>query len=80
MSFVLPCLALMAAAAAPIIAQMPTEAPGKPDPKRVTAGTYATDPFHTLVGWRVALKQLEQLASFLSGDSAEPPRATGQSQ
>ncbi|HEX7820734.1 MAG TPA: YceI family protein [Sphingobium sp.] len=46
-------LALMAAAAAPIIAQMPTEAPGKPDPKRVTAGTYTTDPFHTLVGWRV---------------------------
>ncbi|MET0362863.1 MAG: YceI family protein [Sphingobium sp.] len=46
-------LALVAAAAAPIIAQMPTEAPGKPDPKRVTAGTYATDPHHTLVGWRV---------------------------
>ena len=37
----------------PIIAQMPTEAPGKPDPSRVAAGTYATDPFHSLVGWRV---------------------------
>ncbi len=46
-------LALMAAAAAPIIAQMPTEAPGKPDPKRVVAGTYTTDPAHSLVGWRV---------------------------
>lgn len=46
-------LTLIAAAAAPIIAQMPTEAPGKPDPKRVVAGTYATDPSHTLVGWRV---------------------------
>ncbi|MCE7796944.1 YceI family protein [Sphingobium sufflavum] len=46
-------LAILAAAAAPIVAQMPTEAPGKPDPKRVTAGTYATDPSHTLVGWRV---------------------------
>ncbi len=46
-------LALMAAAAAPIIAQMPTEAPGKPDPKRVVAGSYTTDPAHTLVGWRV---------------------------
>lgn len=46
-------LALMAAVAAPIIAQMPTEAPGKPDPKRVVAGTYTTDPLHTLVGWRV---------------------------
>lgn len=42
-----------AAASAPIVAQMPTEAPGKPDPARVTAGTYATDPNHTLVGWRV---------------------------
>lgn len=46
-------LAALAAAASPIIAQMPTEAPGKPDPSRVTAGTYATDPNHTLVGWRV---------------------------
>lgn len=48
-------LALVAAAsiAAPIVAQMPTEAPGKPDPRRVIAGTYATDPAHTLVGWRV---------------------------
>jgi polyisoprenoid-binding protein YceI len=40
-------------AAMPIIAQMPTEPPGKPDATRVTAGTYATDPSHTLVGWRV---------------------------
>jgi polyisoprenoid-binding protein YceI len=40
--------------AVPIIAQqMPTEPPGKPDPSRVVAGTYATDPYHTLVGWRV---------------------------
>lgn len=46
-------LAMMAAAAAPIVAQMPTEAPGKPDPRRVVAGTYAADPYHTLVGWRV---------------------------
>lgn len=49
----LTTLALVAAAAVPIIAQMPTEAPGKPDPKRVVAGTYATDPYHSLVGWRV---------------------------
>ncbi|MFT3968282.1 MAG: YceI family protein [Sphingobium sp.] len=46
-------LALLGAAAAPIIAQLPAEAPGKPDPKRVVAGTYAADPSHTLVGWRV---------------------------
>lgn len=44
---------LIGAAAVPLTAQMPTEAPGKPDPARVTAGTYATDPYHTLVGWRV---------------------------
>jgi polyisoprenoid-binding protein YceI len=49
--FVLP-LAL-AAAAAPMIAQMPMEAPGKLDPKRVTAGTYAADPSHSLIGWQV---------------------------
>jgi polyisoprenoid-binding protein YceI len=46
-------IASLATVAVPIVAQMPTEAPGKPDPKRVVAGTYATDPAHTLVGWRV---------------------------
>ncbi|CAN5147698.1 hypothetical protein BH10PSE13_BH10PSE13_26580 [soil metagenome] len=50
---ILIAAALLTAAAAPIIAQMPTEAPGKPDPKRVVAGTYATDPAHSLVGRRV---------------------------
>jgi polyisoprenoid-binding protein YceI len=49
--FVLP-LAL-AAMAAPMIAQMPLEAPGKMDPKRVAAGTYAADPAHSLIGWQV---------------------------
>ena len=40
--------------AVPLVAQqMPTEAPGKPDPSRVAAGTYALDPNHTLIGWRV---------------------------
>ncbi|MET0238293.1 MAG: YceI family protein [Sphingobium sp.] len=43
----------LAAVAAPIIAQMPTEAPGKPDAKLVKTGTYAADAAHTLVGWRV---------------------------
>lgn len=48
-------LSLAAIAAAPIVIaqQMPTEAPGKPDPGRVVAGTYSVDPHHTLVGWRV---------------------------
>jgi polyisoprenoid-binding protein YceI len=40
--------------AVPLLAQqMPTEAPGKPDTSRVAAGTYALDPNHTLIGWRV---------------------------
>ena len=29
------------------------EPPGKPDPSRVTAGTYAADPAHTMVGFRI---------------------------
>ena len=39
--------------ALPLAAQMPTEAPGKPDKTRVAAGTYKLDPGHTLIGWRV---------------------------
>ena len=40
--------------ALPLLAQqMPTEAPGKPDPSRIAAGTYKLDPNHTLIGWRV---------------------------
>ena len=46
-------LAPAALLALPLAAQMPTEAPGKPDAARVTAGTYTVDPGHTLVGWRV---------------------------
>jgi len=41
---------------APTIAQKasaPTT-PGQPVPGRVTSGTYAADPYHTLVGWRVS--------------------------
>lgn len=43
----------LAAIALPAIAQMPTQAPGAPDPARVTGGTYTVDPNHTLVGWTV---------------------------
>lgn len=71
------------AVAAPIIAQMPTEAPGKPDPKRVTAGTYATDPHHTLVGWRVNhmgfndyFGQFGDVKGTLVLDPAEPDAST----
>lgn len=45
--------AVLAAAAMPMFAQMPTSAPGKPDKSLVVAGTYAADPDHTLVGWRL---------------------------
>lgn len=46
---------LIACAALPVlaIAQMPTEAPGKADAKRVVAGTYGTDPSHSLISWEV---------------------------
>ena len=37
----------------PTLAQFPKEAPGKPDVKRVTAGTYTVDTPHTLVSWDV---------------------------
>jgi polyisoprenoid-binding protein YceI len=41
------------AATAPSIAQMPATAPGKPDAKLVTAGSYKVDPNHTQVLWTV---------------------------
>lgn len=41
-------------AAVPLIAQSAPQVPGIMDITRVTAGTYNTDPGHTLVGWRVS--------------------------
>jgi polyisoprenoid-binding protein YceI len=41
-------------AAVPLIAQSAPQTPGALDVTRVTAGTYNTDPAHTLVGWRVS--------------------------
>ena len=41
-------------AAVPLIAQSAPQVPGALDVTRVTAGTYNTDPGHTLVGWRVS--------------------------
>ena len=46
-------LVLPLLATAPLLAQMPTEAPGKPDASLVTAGNYVVDPQHALIGWRV---------------------------
>jgi polyisoprenoid-binding protein YceI len=42
----------LAAAAAPMVAQMP-ESPGKADKSRVVAGTYSADAGHSLVAWSV---------------------------
>lgn len=47
------CVALLALGV-PVIAQnMPTEAPGKADPKRITAGNYKVDPHHTQVAFTI---------------------------
>lgn len=48
-------LALIALAliAAPAVAQMPKEAPGKPDPARVAAGSYTVETSHTQVRFGV---------------------------
>ncbi|OYY70448.1 MAG: hypothetical protein B7Y00_02495 [Sphingomonadales bacterium 17-56-6] len=40
--------------AVPLIAQSAPVVPGAKDVARVTAGTYNTDPAHTLIGWRVS--------------------------
>jgi len=46
--------ALAATAAAPsLFAQGAPQVPGTRDPARVTAGTYAADPNHSLIGWEV---------------------------
>ncbi|RVQ69242.1 polyisoprenoid-binding protein [Croceicoccus ponticola] len=47
-------LATVTLAAMPVLAQTAApQLPGIADPSRVSAGTYAADPNHTLVGWRV---------------------------
>ena len=40
---------VLALAAAPLLAQMPTTAPGAPDPSRVVAGSYQIDTAHSQV-------------------------------
>lgn len=40
-------------AAMPLLAQLPTDAPGKPDKSRIVAGTFVADPSHSLIAWRV---------------------------
>lgn len=79
----LAALALAATISVPIVAQqMPTEPPGKADMSRVVAGSYATDPAHTLVGWRVNhlgfndyLGQFGDVKGTLALDPAKPSAA-----
>lgn len=40
--------------AVPLIAQSAPQVPGAMELSRVTAGTYNTDPGHTLIGWRIS--------------------------
>ncbi|MFC3784981.1 polyisoprenoid-binding protein YceI [Sphingopyxis italica] len=49
----LAAIALIAAVATPIVLAQGGSAPGAPDKSRVTAGTYAADPGHTMVVWEV---------------------------
>lgn len=46
-------LAAAVAVATPVIAQQGNGVPGAADVSRVTAGSYAADPRHTLISWRV---------------------------
>lgn len=63
--------------------QSPPPVPGTPDPSRVAAGTYATDPAHTLVGWKVShfgfndyFGQFGDVRGTLTLDPANPSRST----
>ncbi|MBB6425413.1 YceI family protein [Sphingopyxis sp. JAI128] len=49
----LAAIALLAAAASPLVLAQGASAPGAPDKSRVTAGTYVADPGHTMVVWEV---------------------------
>lgn len=42
------------AAAPALFAQGAAQVPGAKDPARITAGTYAADPNHSLIGWEVS--------------------------
>lgn len=47
-------LAAVFAVATPAIAYQASQVPGAKDASRITGGTYAADPSHTLIGWRVS--------------------------
>jgi len=48
-----PILAFAALLTAATLGAAPAQAPGQPDPARVTAGMYTADPAHTMVEFRV---------------------------
>lgn len=48
-----PIILFALAVATPLVAQQAMQKPGSKNPAAVTGGTYAVDPNHTLIGWRV---------------------------
>ncbi|MFM5917586.1 MAG: YceI family protein [Novosphingobium sp.] len=50
---VLACTVLAAALFGTAVSGVEKPPPGRPDPSRVIAGTYAADPAHTMVGFRI---------------------------
>jgi polyisoprenoid-binding protein YceI len=62
-------LIILAAAAVPAFAQMPTEPPGKPDVTRAAAGTYAIEPRHTQLRFTVMHFGFTPFSGFFSGAS-----------
>jgi polyisoprenoid-binding protein YceI len=93
----LPTIAALLLAGPALVAQNAPPAPGAPAPatpappalpgqrdiSRITAGTYATDPAHTLVGWKVDhlgfndyFGQFGDVTGTLVLDPANPSRAT----
>src|SRR5262245_24986291 len=66
----LAALTLAGLAAAGIaVAQMPTEVPGKPDPKLVVAGSYKIEPMHTQIGFSVIHLSYNPYMGLFSGVS-----------
>jgi len=61
----IPALALSSPLAAQM--QIPKDAPGKPDPARVVAGTYALDSSHTLISWAVSHFEISDFFGLFSG-------------
>jgi len=51
------------------LAQMPTEVPGKPDPKLVVAGNYKIEPLHTQIGFSVVHLGYNPFMGLFSGVS-----------